>query len=516
MKAGLDLQMPGPATHDINKLIKAVQNGALDQKVLDQSVTKMLELIFRHIDNKHDATFDRDAHHKLSREICEETVVLMKNEENILPLKKEQKVAFIGEYAEKPRFQGGGSSYINTSQLPSALDAAKEFGVIVQYARAFSSEKDEATEEEIAAAVELAKSVDVAVVFAGLPEDYETEGLDRQHINMPSVQNRVIAEVSKANPNTVVVLHNGGVVLMPWLDGVKGLVELYLGGQAVGQVTVDVLYGKVNPSGHLTESWPKRVEDNPAWLDFPGHSDKVFYLESIFVGYRYYDAKSMEVVFPFGHGLSYTTFEYSNLRVSKEEFNDNEEIEVTVDIKNTGAVAGRAVAQLYVSDKTNAALRPPKELKGFGKVLLQPGETKSVTMKLNKRSFAWYNPEIKDWYCETGNYDILIGESSRKIHLTKTVKVTSTANIIKFVTINTTYMDMLRNPITAPLIQQMLDENPTQKAIMESDNPDNEFYRICVRGAPVRALILFFPFDGDYIDNLIERANKLIKESLEK
>ena len=325
---------------------------------------------------------------------------------------------------KNPRYQGGGSSHVNSFKVTSVWDALTEKENVI-YAEGFSSETDVYDEKLAAEAIEAAKQVDKAVVFAGLPESFESEGYDRKHMHLPECQNKLIAEIVKAQPNTIVVLHNGAAVEMPWLKDVKGLVEAYLGGQAVGQAEANILYGNVNPSGKLAETLPIKLEDNPSYLNF-GDGDKVEYSEGIFVGYRYYDKKKMEVAFPFGYGLSYTTFEYSNVKTDKDTLTEGETLRVSVDVTNTGDKFGKEIVQLYVADKTEAIRRPEKELKGFEKVALNPGETKRVTFTVDKRSLAWYNTEIQDWYAASGAYELLIAASSQDVRLTKTIQWKST------------------------------------------------------------------------------------------
>lgn len=265
-------------------------------------------------------------------------------------------------------------------------------------------------------------------------------------MSMPNCQNELIEKIAEVQPNTIVVLHNGSPVEMPWVDKVKGIVEAYLGGQAVGGAVCDILFGKVNPSAKLPETFPYRLEDNPSYLSYIGEGDMVEYREGIFVGYRYYDKKKMDVLFPFGYGLSYTTFEYSNLTVDKEQMKDTDSLRVTVDVTNTGSVTGKEVVQLYVADKESTVIRPVKELRDFAKVELTPGETKTVTFTLDKRAFAYYSVRIHDWHVETGEFDIMIGKSSRDIVLTKTVTVESTVKLPFVYTTDTTIGDVKRDP----------------------------------------------------------------------
>lgn len=285
----------------------------------------------------------------------------------MLPLKPEQKVVYIGEFAENPRYQGGGSSHIHASRVSSAWETAMEKGRNITYVKGFPCDRDEVDEQQLKEAAEAAKAADVAVIFAGLPDVFESEGYDRTSMKMPECQNRLIEEVAKVQPNTVVVLHNGSPVETPWVKNVAAVLEMYLGGQGVGEACDMLLYGEVNPSGRLAETFPLRLEDNPSFLTFGGDGKKVNYREDIFVGYRYYDTKKQPVRWAFGHGLSYTDFSYANLQVSGEAMNDTNKITVTAEISNIGKCAGKEVVQLYISDKNGTPDRPVKELKGFHK-----------------------------------------------------------------------------------------------------------------------------------------------------
>ena len=442
--AGLDLEMPASGGINDAKIVEAVRAGTLDEKDVDLCCERILNIVYRYTENaKPETPWDQEAQHALAADIAAECMVLLKNEKNLLPLAKDEQVAFIGEFAEKPRFQGGGSSHINSFKTTSALEAAKEAGLQVVYARGYSVKEDAATEAQIAEAVAAAKAARVAVVFVGLPDAYESEGYDRKNMDMPACQNQLIEAVAAANPNTVVVLHNGAPVAMPWIDRVAAVLEAYLGGQAVGTATVRVLYGDVNPSGHLAESFPLKLQDNPSYLYFGGDARATEYREGIFVGYRYYDKKDMEVLFPFGYGLSYTTFEYSNLRLSAQEIRDTDELTVTVTVKNTGSRAGKAVAQLYVGDVESDAIRPLRELKGFTKVALAPGESRDVTFTLNKRSFASWNEKIHDWHVESGDFTIQVGASSRELPLCACVRVQSTVQVPMTYSVDSIFMDLM-------------------------------------------------------------------------
>lgn len=320
LKAGLDLEMPSSMGVNDQLIVEAVQNGTLEEQVLDTAVERILNIVYRYNENRDtEAVFDLDHDHEVAKKVAEETIVLLKNE-NVLPLTEGEEIAFIGKYAKKPRYQGGGSSHINSHKITGALDAAEAAGnTRIVYAQGFDDKEDKTDEVLLAEAVETAKKAKAAVIFAGLPDAFESEGFDRKHMRMPDCQNELIERVAAVQPNTIVVLHNGAPVEMPWADRVKGILEAYLGGQAVGGAEYDILFGKVNPSAKLPETFPKQLEDNPSYLAGFGEGDHVEYREGIFVGYRYYDKKKMDVLFPFGYGLSYTTFAYSNLRLDKRQ-----------------------------------------------------------------------------------------------------------------------------------------------------------------------------------------------------
>ncbi|MBQ8296867.1 MAG: glycoside hydrolase family 3 C-terminal domain-containing protein [Ruminococcus sp.] len=438
--AGLDLEMPASGGVNDAKIVQAVKNGALSEEALNSSCERILGIIDRYIKGRdNNAVWDKDADHALAAEIASQCMVLLKNEEGILPLDKSKKIAFIGKFAKEPRFQGGGSSHINAHKVSDAVSAAAKYAEI-SYAQGYRTDEDVTDEALLSEAVELAKDSDIAVVFAGLTDLFESEGFDRSHMRMPECQNELIAKIAEVQPNTVVVLHNGSPVEMPWLGNVKGLLEAYLGGQAVGEAVCEILFGSVNPSGKLAETFPKKLSDNPSYLNFPGEGDTVEYREGIFVGYRYYDFKEMDVLFPFGYGLSYTTFDYSNLRVSVSGCS----AEVKVTVKNTGAVKGKEIVQLYVRDCESSVIRPVKELKGFEKVELEPGEAKDVTFSLDRRSFAFYSIKTHDWFVESGEFEIMIGKSSRDIVLSETVYIEAPDKMPFVCTMNTTIGDLMQ------------------------------------------------------------------------
>ncbi len=426
IKAGKNIEMPSSGGLGPQKIINAVKSGELNINILDENVDTILALIFKGAENLHaDYNCDMKAHHLLARKIASESMVLLKNEDCILPLDKSKKIAFIGEMARNPRYQGAGSSLINPTELDSAYQEFLKEGYRVAYARGYDKSTDVPDEKLITQAAELAEKADIAVVFIGLTEIYESEGFDRKHIDLPPSHNELVKAVLEKNKNVVVVLSGGSAVTMPWLYNVKAVVNGLLSGQASGGAIFDVLSGKVNPSGKLSETYPLNLDDTPSRYNFPGTLLSVEYRESIFIGYRYYDKTEKEVLFPFGFGLSYTTFQYSDIKLGSKEINDNEILTVSFKVKNTGTVDGAEVCQLYVAPPQSKIFKAPKELKGFKKVFLKSGEEKEVELQLNKRSFAFYNVNIHDWYVESGEYKILVGASSREILLTESVKVNS-------------------------------------------------------------------------------------------
>ena len=448
LKAGLDLEMPDCHGETDKLIVKAVQSGELEESVLDTAVERILTMVDKYLTARKDIDpasmvhplpssvergYDVAAHHALARTTAEQSAVLLKNED-ILPLQKDKKIAFIGEFAKVPRIQGGGSSHINNTSIESALDAA---GDSVSYAQGFHIDEETTDETLLQEAITLAKESDVAVIFAGLPDSFESEGFDRTHLNMPANQNELIARISEVQPNVVVVLHSGSPIAMPWLDKVAGVLQMYLAGQASGGAAVNLLFGDATPCGKLAETFPLHLEDNPSYLNFPGNREKVCYQEGVFIGYRYYDKKKMDVLFPFGYGLSYTDFTYSNMKVTVNGKNaadvdvikETDEIVVTADITNTGNCDGAEIVQLYIKNPVVYEIRPEKELRDFAKVFLKAGETKTVTFTLNARAFSYYETRIHDWYAESGDYEILLAASSRDIRLQDTVSITGSKKI---------------------------------------------------------------------------------------
>ena len=431
LKCGTDLEMPSSGTLNAKKIIDCVKNGELDEQTLDNSVDNIIELIEKSkpvLNKKH--SYNKEEHHSIARKIAEGSMVLLKNYDEILPLKNGQKVAIIGEMAKSPRFQGAGTSVINPTFIDNAYDELVKLGVDVTYSQGYDKSKDEIDNEMVQQAIKVAKSADIAIVFAGLTEGFEAEGYDRKNIEMPCSHNYLISEIAKVNPNTIVVLAGGSVIHMPWINEVKALLNSGLGGQATGSAVANILTGKVNPSGKTTETYPLLFCDNPTYDNYPGGPVTSEHRESVYIGYRYYDTAKKDVLFPFGYGLSYTKFEYSDLTVSSDKITDKDSVTVSFRIKNIGKVDGAEIAQVYVADNESTIFRPSKELRAFKKVFLKAGEEKEISVELSKRAFAFWNININDWMVESGEFDILIGSSSKDIRLSKTIFVESTVNAV--------------------------------------------------------------------------------------
>ncbi|WP_110932988.1 glycoside hydrolase family 3 C-terminal domain-containing protein [Paenibacillus bouchesdurhonensis] len=514
LQAGLELEMPASNGLGEQKIIAAVQNGTLSEAKLDQAVERLLNIIFKAVDHKvENAVYDQEAHHQLAREVAAESMVLLKNEDRLLPLAKEGTIAVIGALAQTPRYQGGGSSHILPTKLDNVYEeiAQAAGGASIVFAEGYHLNHDEIDAEYIAQAKEAAGKADVAILFIGLPDRYESEGYDREHLSIPDNQIALIEAVASVQPNLVAVLSNGAPIEMPWLSKVKSVLEGYLGGQALGGAIASLLFGEVNPSGKLAETFPMKLSDNPSFLNFPGDGDKVEYKEGIFVGYRYYDAKEIEPLFPFGHGLSYTEFSYRDLSISAKEITDTDTVEVNVVVKNEGQVAGQEVVQLYVKDVQSSVSRPGKELKGFEKVRLEPGEEVRVTFILDKRSFAYYNVELKDWHVETGVFELLIGKSSRDIVLRDTLLVRSETGVKMKVNRNSLVGDLLADPHLSSTAKRLLDKvNETHPfAQMNDDGNMGEMLAAMMKYMPLRALVNFGggTFTEEMMEEMIDTLN---------
>lgn len=426
LKAGLDLEMPGCQGLTDRMLVKAVRTGVLDEAVLDATVGRLLQLILKADQLRRPGfRYDARAHHLLAKRAAVESVVLLKNEDRILPLKPSESVLYIGEFFEKPRYQGSGSSMINPLKLVSAKAHLETLGYPFNYVPGYRVTSDLPDMDLITEAVAEATRASSVVIFAGLTADYESEGFDRSHLHLPESHNLLIEKVSAVNPNCIVVLQNGAPVLMPWLGGVKGVFEAYLGGEAGGEAIIELIYGLQVPSGKLAESFPVSLEACAASENFAKSPHVVEYREGVFVGYRDYDTFKKPVLFPFGHGLSYTHFSYQNLRLSHKHIHCDERLVVTVEVSNVGQYAGAEIVQLYVHDNDSTIFRPDQELRGFEKVWLEPGEMRIVRFVIGRHAFSYYNVDLKDWHVESGRFEIRVGKSSRDIALSAFVRVDS-------------------------------------------------------------------------------------------
>lgn len=539
LKAGLDLEMPDCHGETDKLIVKAVQSGELEESVLDTAVERILTMVDKYLTARKDIDpasmvhplpssaergYDVAAHHALARTTAEQSAVLLKNED-ILPLQKDKKIAFIGEFAKVPRIQGGGSSHINNTSIESALDAA---GDSVSYAQGFHIDEETTDETLLQEAITLAKESDVAVIFAGLPDSFESEGFDRTHLNMPANQNELIARISEVQPNVVVVLHSGSPIAMPWLDKVAGVLQMYLAGQASGGAAVNLLFGDATPCGKLAETFPLHLEDNPSYLNFPGNREKVCYQEGVFIGYRYYDKKKMDVLFPFGYGLSYTDFTYSNMKVTVNGKNaadvdvikETDEIVVSADITNTGNCDGAEIVQLYIKNPVVYEIRPEKELRDFAKVFLKAGETKTVTFMLNARAFSYYETRIHDWYAESGDYEILLASSSRDIRLQYTVSITGSKKIPFVADYVTTCEDVELFAKDGSALDEMLRRGGFAEAT-DHDGDDSmgsgtaDMMKAMFTGTPLHSILSFSSEELTYedIQDTIRKLNEAEKNN---
>lgn len=539
LKAGLDLEMPDCHGETDKLIVKAVQSGELEESVLDTAVERILTMVDKYLTARKDIDpasmvhplpssaergYDVAAHHALARTTAEQSAVLLKNED-ILPLQKDKKIAFIGEFAKVPRIQGGGSSHINNTSIESALDAA---GDSVSYAQGFHIDEETTDETLLQEAITLAKESDVAVIFAGLPDSFESEGFDRTHLNMPANQNELIARISEVQPNVVVVLHSGSPIAMPWLDKVAGVLQMYLAGQASGGAAVNLLFGDATPCGKLAETFPLHLEDNPSYLNFPGNREKVCYQEGVFIGYRYYDKKKMDVLFPFGYGLSYTDFTYSNMKVTVNGKNaadvdvikETDEIVVSADITNTGNCDGAEIVQLYIKNPVVYEIRPEKELRDFAKVFLKAGETKTVTFMLNARAFSYYETRIHDWYAESGDYEILLASSSRDIRLQYTVSITGSKKIPFVADYVTTCEDVELFAKDGSALDEMLRRSGFAEAT-DHDGDDSmgsgtaDMMKAMFTGTPLHSILSFSSEELTYedIQDTIRKLNEAEKNN---
>lgn len=502
--AGLELEMPRAGDDDDEMIVEAVKSGKLPEAALDQAVERMLELIDKAVSQRSpDTEIDLGQQHHVARKLAREAMVLLKNDGGLLPISGNKKVAFIGQFAAKPRFQGGGSSHINAAEELSSLEAVRSV-CPVTYAQGYGTEKDEIDEALVAEAVKVAKDADIVVAFLGLPDNFESEGYDRTHLSIPSCQLHLLDKLLEVQKNVAVVLMNGSPVAMPFADKVPAILEAYLAGQAGGGAIVDLLFGAVSPCGKLAETFPLKLSDTPCYLNFPGDGDHVVYAEDIYVGYRYYDKKEMPVLFPFGHGLTYTTFEYSNLRLSSATFS-GAPVTVSVDVTNTGKVAAKEIVQFYVRPDHAGKSRAVRELKAFGKLLLQPGETGTVTVTLDSRAFAYWEDGLGDWFVEPGKYVVEAAASSRDIRLSADITAEGKPYYPP-ITADSTFGDALAIPGVRSLIEQQA--SSLLAAPVTGDEVNMEMMEAMMRDMPLHAMC---SFSGGQLQrkDIFELVNKI-------
>ena len=503
--AGLDLQMPPDLERSDAQIVAAVESGALDEAVLDTAVTRVLELVDRTVSD-HSVGVDHVSHHALARAAARDCIVLLRNDDGILPLALEpgSMLAVVGEFAATPRYQGAGSSQVNPTRVETALDelrAAAE-GVAVGFAPGFgldSTIDDEVLAEE---AVELARRADAVVVFLGLPPSAESEGFDREHLELPPAQTALVGRLAAVNPRLVVVLANGSAVrLEGWEHYALAVLETWLGGQAAGGAIADVLLGSANPSGRLAETLPPRLEDNLSYLNFPGDSGHVRYGEGVFVGYRGYDAMAREVNYPFGHGLSYTTFSYADLVVGQTGSHAGGDLAITVtcNVTNTGHLGGKEVVQLYVGDPEASVARPVRELKGFAKISLEPGETKQVGFTLGNRDLSYWSELNHGWALEAGRFEFAVGASSRDLRLTASLDIDA-PSVAAPLSEQSSLQEWLADPVGGPLLLAAIGAQPGGVFA------DEELVRL-IGNFPLRRLVAFpgMVVDHATLDALLER-----------
>ncbi|WP_235934507.1 glycoside hydrolase family 3 C-terminal domain-containing protein [Paramicrobacterium chengjingii] len=518
LAAGLDLEMPGNGGHTDEQIARALDAGTLDESALDTAAVRVLDLVRKAARRPAPtAALDLDAHHRLAREVAARCVVLLKNEGNVLPLARDSRIAVIGAFAEHPRYQGAGSSQIRPTRLDSALGEMRALaGGEVSYAPGFahgnaapeaSANTGTTVSSDPAAlraeASRLAADSDVAVVFLGLPERVESEGFDREHIDLPAEQLQLLDAVRRANPRTVVVLSHGGVVALPFADDVPAIVDGSLLGQAGGGALADVLFGDVNPSGKLTETVPRRIEDTAAFGNFPGEDGHVAYGEGLLVGYRWFDARRIEPTFPFGHGLSYTSFGYGEARASIQ----NGDIVVRVPVTNTGAHDGREIVQVYTSLADSRVQRAPRELTGFQSAEISAGETVEVEIVVRREDLAVWDTRSGRWQVEGGQYDFHVASSSRDIRSTLSLSIDADPGAAPL-SRESSIGEVLADPFAAQLVRETLAAVAEQMPDVANVLDDDEMMSL-MSSYPIGRLPGYggLPLTVENIDELIALAN---------
>jgi len=470
LRAGLHLEMPGPKASHVRAIVEAVQEGRMEASTLDEAVLRVLRLADRAAATAPGRSFDEEAHHALARRAAAEGTVLLANR-GVLPLTAGLRVAVIGRSARAPKLQGGGSALVRPTRIDTPWDALVAAGAgDLRYAEGWSEDLEEHP-DQLAEAASVASAADVALVFTALPGTLESEGYDRSELGLPQAQVALIRAVAATGRPTVVVLNNGGAVdVTPWIDEVDAIIQAWTMGQAGGSALADVLLGAVDPGGRLAETFPMKLEDTPAFLSYPGERGRASYGEGLFVGYRYYEARKAPVRFPFGHGLSYTTFAYDGLRITPSEFDEEQTVEVSFDVRNTGTRPGSEVAQLYVHDRASRLRRPVKELKGFVKVRLEPGASRTVRLALDRRAFAYFDPAYGRWVAEAGDFEVLVGGSSADIRLRGSLTLRRGTALPCILDRDSTLREWLADPHGGTVLGPMLEDIRRRVAtVMGSD-----------------------------------------------
>lgn len=495
LRASHELEMPGGRGNGIQEIIEAVKTNQISEDELDQAVNRIINIAKKGIKSKN-FKYNQQEHHEIAEQIAEETIVLLKNKNEILPLKN-KKIAVIGDMAKNPRYQGAGSSTINPFKIENAYDNFIENGIEVEYAKGYERIESETDEELRKEAIEIAKRNEVVLIFAGLTENYESEGVDRNNLEIPKNQNLLIDEICEVNQNVVIVLSNGSPIEMPWKDKVKGIITGYIGGESGGKAIVNCILGKVNPSGKLAETYPMKLEDTPCFNNYPGNEITVEYKESIYVGYRYYDKNKVQVLYPFGFGLSYTKFDYSDIKIEK----GNNKIKINFKIKNTGNFKGKEIAQVYVGKKESKIFRPEKELKAFEKIELNPNEEKEINIELDKTSFEYFDTNAQKWQIEAGTYDIKIGKSSQDIVLQGEITIDSNDEVSINKISEKYYTGDIQNITDQEFEKLICKKLPNKILNLENINEENTLEQI--KNTKIGKIIY---------ENQMEKMNKLLEE----
>ncbi len=510
---GLDLEMPGCGKEHDQILLEAVKNGTVSLKDLNEAVRRVLRLSGRlmekvNLDNQQPRITPEikriswQEHHDFSRKAAGECMVLLKNDNSVLPLSTSEKVGVLGDLANQVRYQGSGSSKVNPYHLENALEEMRKYQSELLYAKGYSLTDEEEDDALLLEAEKLAGQCSKIIIFAGIPENMEMEGEDKCSLSLPENQNRLICHIAEKHPAVIVVLCNGAPIEMPFHGDAAGILEAYLAGEAAGGAIADILYGKVNPSGKLAETFPIKLEDTPSYMSFAVMNKKTWYTEGIFVGYRYYDTKKIQPLYPFGHGLSYTTFAYSNLNTAMEE----NAVKVSMDIENTGTVFGAEVVQIYVQKLKTKIIRAEKELKGFRKVWLQPGEKCSIHLFLPKRAFQYYDTDKASWVTEPGEYKILAAASSKDVRLQTQIILEGEKPQITHCDKNSTLTEISQFPEAKRILEDYMEKCEEEGYPIFKEEP--EFIQNMYKTTPLRWLMMLSGghFTGEMMEKVLENC----------